>query len=61
MAAEIRRDDARVWQALGKPPEAQSGSRDPVERNDRPAGAGTMLVHVESHAAIMGQRRMARG
>jgi hypothetical protein len=59
MTAEVGRDEAEVGQARGEPPEDRCRACHAVERDHGVTEARTELVHVQPHAAIMGQRRTA--
>ena len=59
MAAQIGTDEVEVGEPRSEPAEAEARARDPVERDHGPSKARTELVHVQPHAAIMGQRRRA--
>ena len=59
MAAEVGRDEPQIRQAVREPPVDRPRAGDAVQRDDRPSGARTEFVHVQPHAAIMGQRLRA--
>ena len=59
MTAQVGSHESEIGKMWGEPPEDRGRAGDPVERDHRPTGARTELVHMQPHAAIMGQRRGA--
>ncbi len=59
MAPERRRNEVEGRQAMREAPEDVRRAGDAVQGHDRPPRGGTELLHVEPHAAMMGQRRGA--
>ena len=59
MAAQIGAHEMEVGEPRREPAEREARARDPVKSDDGPAEARTEFVHVQPHAAIMGQRPRA--